>query len=101
MMNAKPLPIEVVLRDLEFWGERSPQPYKLWADSIRADMRKRDAEIERLRDLLKEARDGLQYETENNHPDRRWFAPDMRGYEQDMDIVQRIDAALAGREGKS
>ena len=95
-------------------------------DYLRGDLAKRDAEIERLnnfvsgmkgiantqaeiiaeqneekerlRDLLREARDGLQYETENNYPNRRWFAPDMRGYEQDMDLVHRIDAALAEKE---
>ena len=52
--------------------ERIPDAKDAENERLRADNK-------RLRDLLREV---------------------MRGYEQDMDLVHRIDAALAGKEGK-
>ena len=48
----KPLPIEVILRDLNGYAERHPNPYVLWAEGIREALKDKDAEIERLNGLL-------------------------------------------------
>ena len=55
-------------------------------------------EIERLKALLAEVRDDIHDEVANRYPSKKVYAPDMRRYEQDMDIVHRIDAALAGKD---
>lgn len=55
---------------------------------------KRDAEIERLKALLAEARDDIHDEVINRYPFRDLYPGEMRRYERDMDIVHRIDKAL-------
>ena len=53
-------------------------------------------QIERLRELLTEARDDIRESVENEYPpDLRRYPAEMRRYQAGMDIVHRIDAALA------
>ena len=61
------------------------------ADRIEADAKK----IERLRELLSEARDDIRDDVANRYPCKDACPSDMRRYKRDMDIVHRIDAALA------
>ena len=53
------------------------------------------AEIERLKALLSEARDFIRDEVEENYPWRHKYPRHQIRYELDMDIVHRIDAAIA------
>lgn len=58
-------------------------------------LRKAEAEIKRLRELLSEARDDIRCEVENRIPaESRHYPAEMRRYQSDMDLVHRIDAAL-------
>ena len=51
---------------------------------------------ERLRTLLAEARDDIRESVENEYPpDLRRYPAEMRRYQAGMDIVHRIEAALA------
>ena len=51
---------------------------------------------ERLRTLLAEARDDIRESVENEYPpDLRRYPSEMRRYQAGMDIVHRIEAALA------
>ena len=75
--------IQDVLRGIRFHAKRHPEPYNSWAD-----------EIERLKELLAEARDDIHDEVINRYPFRDTYPDDQRRYERDMNIVNRIDAAL-------
>jgi len=68
------------------------------AAHLRIALREGRAEIERLTALLAEARDVIRDEVEENYPWKDKYPSHMRRYAMDMDIVNRIDAALAGKE---
>ena len=51
-----------------------------------------------LKALLAEARDVIRDEVEDNYPWKDKYPSHMRRYAMDMDIVRRIDAALAKKE---
>lgn len=70
----KPLPIEIVLRDLAMWAERTPQPYLAWAEGVRA-------EIEQLRELL-----------------WRWMSTQEGDEPVTPELLEETDAALAATE---
>lgn len=76
--------------------ERVAQRYRL-ALSARDEA---EAEIERLRGLLKEAREELASQVEHEYPEQvRAAYPIMaRKYKRDMDLCYRIDAALIDKE---
>ena len=59
------------------------------------------SEIERLEEMLKEAREDIHDDVANRYPEKDKYPAEMRRYERDMDIVWRIDAALAGKEGET
>ena len=53
-------------------------------------------QIKRLRALLAEARDDIRCEVENRYPlESRHYPAEMRRYQSEMDLVHRIEAALA------
>ena len=52
------------------------------------------AEIGRLRALLKEAADELAFAYHDQHPNRADYPDEMRRYNRDMDLVNRIREAL-------
>ena len=62
------------------------------ADLIKAQ----DAHIAELDALLYEARYDLAAFIENAHPHREKYPHIMKDFENDMEIVRRIDAALEG-----
>jgi hypothetical protein len=54
------------------------------------------AELKKLRALLSEARDDIRCEVENHYPPEfRRHSAVMRRYQRDMDLVHRIESALA------
>jgi hypothetical protein len=55
----------------------------------------REAYFQRLKELLAEARDDIRAEVENRYPWKNEYEPDMLRYKRDMDIVYRINNALA------
>ena len=57
-------------------------------------IQKKDAEIERLRALLAEARDDIREEVETRYPFRDTYPEEQRRYERDMAIVHRMRDTL-------
>jgi hypothetical protein len=57
-------------------------------------------EVKEMEALLSEARDVIRDEVEDNYPWKDKYPMHMLRYKADMDIVRRIDAALAGKEDK-
>ena len=57
-------------------------------------------EIERLKALLKEAADELGTIADMAYPDRNDYPDEMRRYERDMDLPNRIDEATRERRGR-
>ena len=57
-----------------------------------------DKEIEKLRELLSEARDDIRCDIENRYPpEMRHYPSEMRRYKREMDFVYRIEEVLENK----
>ena len=91
--------IEAAMREKETW--LSPECYEeLMRERQETlhEMAKLRRDIERLQTLLREARDDIREDVSNRYPWKDQYPQDMLRYERDMDIVLRINAALAGED---
>jgi len=55
-------------------------------------------EIERLRELLEEAAADLALQCDHEHQARETYPDEMRRYKRDMDLVNRIRAAIGKQD---
>ena len=84
--------IETAMREKETW--LSPECY----EELMRERQETLHEMSRLKEMLKEAREDIHDDVANRYPEKDKYPAEMRRYERDMDIVWRIDAALAGKE---